>query len=250
MELIPSLDLRRGRVVRLRQGDAALETAYDADPAALLAAFARGGVARVHLVDLDAAFGEPPQRGLLAALAALPVRPALQVGGGLRDGAAVAWALGLAADARAVLGSLPAGDPEAFAELACAHPGRLLPALDAREGRVRVAGWREAAALPLAALCRRLRGLPCPAVLATDIGRDGTLAGPGLDLARRVAGESGLPALVSGGVRSLADLAAARAAPEVTGAVVGRALLEGEIDLAAALAACAGTAAAPAEVAP
>jgi phosphoribosylformimino-5-aminoimidazole carboxamide ribotide isomerase len=241
MELIPSIDLRRGRVVRLRQGDDARTTVYAGEPRAVLTAFARAGAARVHLVDLDAALGEPPQRALLASLAVLPGAPALQIGGGLRDCDAIRWALGVAPGARAVVGSLAARDPQGFAALTEEHPDRLVPALDAIGSEVRTGGWREAAALPLAELCRRLRGLPCPAVLVTDVTRDGTLEGPNLELARRVAEESGLPALVSGGVRALADLATARAFQEIAGIVVGRALYEGVFGLAEALAACAET---------
>jgi phosphoribosylformimino-5-aminoimidazole carboxamide ribotide isomerase len=246
MELIPSIDLRRGRVVRLRQGDDARATAYAADPAALLAAFARGGVTRVHLVDLDAALGEPPQRALIERLAGLPDIPMLQIGGGLRDRGAMLWALGLSAGSRAVVGSLAAREPDGFAALAREHPGRLVPALDAIGAEVRIAGWREAAPISLPALCGRLRDLPCPSILVTDVRRDGTLDGPNLELARRVVGESGLPALVSGGVRALADLAAARELPEVAGVVVGRALYERAFELSDALAACAGLAVAAA----
>jgi imidazole glycerol-phosphate synthase subunit HisF len=272
MDLLPAIDLRHGRVVRLRQGDDARTTEYASDPLAVAAAFAAAGARRIHVVDLDAALGEPPQRALVERLAAAlaagidgdgsgergaagqravegaergaggdragrtgGARVGVQLGGGLRDRAAVEWALAAGCE-RVVLGSLPARDPAAFGELARAFPGRTVPALEVAGGEVMVAGWTQAAGSPLEEICDRLRGLPCPAVLVTDVERDGMLCGPNLDLARRIAAATGLPALLSGGVRSLADLAAAAALPEIAGAILGRALYEGRIDLAAALA--------------
>lgn len=231
-ELLPAVDLREGRVVRLVQGDDTRRTVYGDDPAAVLTRYREAGVTRAHVVDLDAALGGPPQRELLERLAQGDL--SLQLGGGLRDGDAVAWALDAGFD-RVVLGSLVTRDFDAFAALAETHPQRLVPALDCAGGEVRVAGWTESATQSLDHLCRRLAELPCPAVLVTDIDRDGTLEGPNLALARRVGADSGIPALLSGGVRSLADLAAARRAPEIGGAVVGKALYEGAFSLEAAL---------------
>jgi phosphoribosylformimino-5-aminoimidazole carboxamide ribotide isomerase len=250
MELIPAIDLRRGGAVRLRQGDDARATRYGDDPRDLLFGYARAGVKRVHLVDLDAALGEAPQRDLIAELIAalitesiaLPGAPALQLGGGLRDREAIEWALGAGCE-RVVLGSLVARQPALFASLAKEFPGRLVPALDVAAGQVRIAGWREGAGSSLAELSAGLRDLPCPAVLVTDVERDGMLAGPNLDLTRQVARWSGLPALLSGGIRALADLEAARSFPEIAGAIVGRALYEQAFTTEAALAVCAGGAA-------
>lgn len=238
MELFPAIDLRCGHVVRLLRGDDRSRTAYAEDPEAVLADYRQAGAAWVHVVDLDAALGEPAQRDLVERLAAAGA-PALQLGGGLRDAETVAWALA-AGCRRAVVGSMVARDPDLFAALAAEHPGRLVPALDTAGGELRVAGWREASPLPLSRVCRRLAGLPCPAVLVTDVERDGTLAGPNLELARRVGGAVGLPALVSGGVRTLADLEEAARCPEIGGAVVGRALYEGAFTAREALAACRG----------
>jgi phosphoribosylformimino-5-aminoimidazole carboxamide ribotide isomerase len=242
MEFLPAIDLRLGGAVRLKQGDDRRATAYGDDPRDLLSRYARAGVGRVHLVDLDAALGEAPQRPLIAELAALRDRPALQLGGGLRDRESVLWALEAGCE-RAVLGSLVARQPDLFASLASEFPDRLVPALDVESGEVRVAGWREGAGRSLAELCADLSGLPCPAVLVTDVLRDGMMEGPNLDLARQVARGSGLPALLSGGIRSLADLEAARVCPEISGAIVGRALYEGAFTTAEALAACSGAAA-------
>jgi phosphoribosylformimino-5-aminoimidazole carboxamide ribotide isomerase len=238
MELIPAIDLRHGRAVRLRQGDDARATVYGDDPVALLAAYVRAGVPRVHVVDLDAALGEPPQPELIARMTAAAADAKIQLGGGLRGREAIDWALAAGCD-RVVIGSLVARDVEGFRRLALARPGRLIPALDVERGEVRVAGWKEGAPHSLGEICGRLMGTPCPAVLVTDVERDGMMTGPNLDLARRVGRATGIPALVSGGVRSLADLEAARKLPEVGGVIVGRALYEGAFTVEEALAACA-----------
>jgi len=235
MELIPAIDLRHGRAVRLRQGDEARATVYGGDPVAVLRSYARAGVARIHVVDLDAALGEPPQRDLIARLA--EDGASIQLGGGLRDREAIDWALAVGCE-RVVIGSLVARDVEAFRALAEERPGRLVPALDVAGGEVRISGWKESAAQPLGELCARLMGAPCPAVLVTDVERDGMMTGPNLDLALRVARTSGLPALLSGGVHALSDLEAACRIPEIAGAVVGRALYEGAFTVEEALAVC------------
>jgi phosphoribosylformimino-5-aminoimidazole carboxamide ribotide isomerase len=236
VELIPAIDLRHGRAVRLRQGDDARATIYGDDPVAVLAAYARAGVPRVHVVDLDAALGEPPQRELVARMAAVEIK--IQLGGGLRDREAIDWALAAGCD-RVVIGSLVARDVEGFRRLALARPGRLVPALDVERGEVRIAGWKEGAPQSLGEICGHLMGTPCPAVLVTDVERDGMMTGPNFDLARRVGRATGIPALVSGGVHSLGDLETARTFPEVGGVIVGRALYEGAFTVEEALAICA-----------
>ncbi|MFY9824295.1 MAG: HisA/HisF-related TIM barrel protein, partial [Thermoanaerobaculia bacterium] len=191
------------------------------------------------VVDLDAALGEPPQRELIARMATMAAMEIeIQLGGGLRDREAIDWALA-AGCGRAVVGSLVARDVEGFRRLALERPGRLVPALDVERGEVRTAGWKEGAPHSLGEICGRLMGSPCPAVLVTDVERDGMMTGPNLDLARRVGRATGIPALVSGGVCSLADLEAARGLPEIGGVIVGRALYEGAFTVEEALAACA-----------
>ena len=242
MELLPAIDLRHGRVVRLLRGDDARRTVYSDRPLAVLEGLVGAGVRRIHVVDLDAAFDEDPQRELVAELAArLAGKGAdLQLGGGLRDGARVAWALEEAGCGRAVVGSMLARDFRGFARLARRYPGRLVPALDVEDGEVRVAGWTEGAGRSLDALCEALRGLPCPAVLVTDVARDGTLEGPNFELSRRVAELSGVPAILSGGVRCLSDIERARGTREIGAAIVGRALYESAFGIEEALAAAEG----------
>lgn len=236
MELIPAIDLRHGRAVRLSQGDETRATVYGDDPVAVLDAYARSGVARVHVVDLDAALGEAPQRELIEKMAGVGAR--IQLGGGLRDRDSVDWALQAGCD-RVVIGSLVARDTDAFRAMAQERPGQLVPALDMAQGEIRISGWKEGAPLSLGELCARLMGLPCPAILVTDVERDGMMTGPNLELALRVARTSGLPALLSGGVHALSDLEEARRVPEIAGAIVGRALYEGAFTVEEALAVCA-----------
>lgn len=236
LQLIPAIDLRHGQVVRLAQGDADRQTDYALDPRQVLARYGAAGVELVHVVDLDAAFGEPPQRALIEELARLG--PAIELGGGLRDAEGVGWALG-AGCARVIIGSLVARDTEAFATLARRFPGQVVPAIEGQDGEVKVAGWRERSGITIDALASRLLGLPCPAVLVTDVARDGMMTGPNVEMACRVARLGGLPAIVSGGVCSLDDLRAARQ-PGIGAVIVGKALYEGQFDLADALAVCRG----------
>ena len=242
MELLPAIDLRGGRVVRLEQGEDHRRTVYGDDPVAVLEGFAAAGAQRVHVIDLDGAFGEAPQRAAVARLAAAAAERGvlIELGGGLRDEDAVRWALEEAGVERVVLGSMALRQPERFADLARAHPGRVVPALEVKHGALRDAGWREASAETPEAAARRIGGLPCPAVLVTDIARDGLLGGPNLDLAADIARWSGLPAILSGGVHALRDLEAAARMPEIGAAIVGKALYDGRFTVAQALAACAG----------
>ncbi len=253
MRLIPAIDLRHGKVVRLIQGDDGRRTRYGVDPLDVLRQYAEAGVGLVHIVDLDAALGEAPQRELITALVASGQsgcgRPGsgragyghpgtgIELGGGLGDREAVTRALGAGCE-RVVMGSIVARDFDAFSGVVEAFPGRVVPAIEVAAGKLRIAGWQEEAAVSAAEVCRRLRGLACPAVLVTDVERDGTLAGPNLELARQVATDSGIPALLSGGVRSLDDLRAAARVPEIAGAIVGKALYEGLFTVAEAMAAC------------
>lgn len=236
MELIPSIDLRRGQVVRLERGDDARATVYPFEPLELLERFAAAGVTRVHVVDLDAAFGSAPQAALLKRLGEGGVTRSLQLGGGLRSAAAVERALSWGFE-RVVVGSMVVRDPAAFALLAAAQPGRVVPALDCADELVRIAGWSEGTLLHWKAAARKLRGLPCPAVLVTDVARDGMLSGPNLELAAGVARASGIPAIVSGGVSSAGDLARAAATRGVGAAILGRAFYDGRVSVEEALAA-------------
>lgn len=234
-DLIPAIDLRHGEVVRLQQGEDSRRTVYETDPAAVAERYAAAGIRHLHVVDLDAAFGEEPQRKVLERIAdVVGGRCGLQLGGGLRDRSAFEWAA-QTGYLRFVVTSLLVKDFDLCADVARSHPGSLVPALDLRAGELKMSGWTETAAVDLDDLCTRLAALPLGAVLVTDIERDGMLDGPNVELAAGIGEACGAPGLLSGGVRTLAHLEAALASPGVGGAIVGRALLDGALDLDDAL---------------
>jgi phosphoribosylformimino-5-aminoimidazole carboxamide ribotide isomerase len=239
MELFPAIDLRGGRCVRLHQGDYGAETVYGDDPLALATGFATAGASWIHMVDLDAArTGEPANRAAIAAVAA-SVDARVQAGGGVRNEAAAAALLG-AGVARVVLGTAAMADPALVARLASCHPGRVAVGLDARNGVVAVRGWTEGAGVDLLDAVRRFEGMGVAALVVTDIGRDGTLAGPDLDGLASVLAASQIDVVASGGVGSLDDLRALSAVSvdgrRLAGAIVGKALYEGAFTVEEALA--------------
>ncbi len=241
MQLLPAIDLRGGQVVRLERGDDGRRTVYDADPGNALRRYREAGVSRIHVVDLDAAFGGVPQRELVGELARQAAPGGIQLGGGLRDRESVEWAFAAGCE-RAVVTSLIVRDFDVFAGLCRHYPGRMVAALDIDRGEVRLAGWTESADRSPATLCGQLAGLPIAAVLVTDISRDGMMQGPNIDLACEIGVMAGAPAILSGGVRSAADLEAAARRPELEAAIVGRALYDGSLGLEEAITACAGSA--------
>ena len=238
-EPVPALDLRGGRVVRLRQGDYARETVYGDDPVALARRYAQSGAAWLHLVDLEAArAGGYTLDGVVGALRAAGLR--VQTGGGIRNAGDVERLLAAGAD-RVVVGSVAVGEPATVAGwLRRFGPEAITVALDARrdaEGtwRLPVAGWTRASGTTLDALLDRYVQAGLVHLLCTDIERDGMLAGPNLDLYRWIAGRA--PALqlqASGGIRGVADIRAARDAG-CSAAILGRALLEGRFVLSEAM---------------
>jgi phosphoribosylformimino-5-aminoimidazole carboxamide ribotide isomerase len=237
--VIPAIDLQDGRCVRLVEGRRETATVFGDDPVAVAGRWAAAGAPRLHVVDLDGAFaGAPRQAPLVRALvAAVPAVP-VQLGGGLRDLPAVAAAL--ATGVRwAVLGTAAALEP-GFLEQACARwPGRILVGVDAVDGRVAVHGWTEVLALPASQLVARAAAARAAGVIYTDVRRDGTGQGPNLDATAALAAASPLPVIASGGIGAVEDLRRLARIPNVAGAIVGRALYTGAVDLRAALAAVA-----------
>jgi len=237
-ELIPAIDLLGGKCVRLARGRYDAATVYESDPAAAAARFAAFAVPRLHVVDLDGAkVGHPVNvaavRAIVRAAGAIPV----QLGGGLRDLAAVASALDTGVD-RVILGTAALRDPELVRRAARRHPGRIVVGLDALDGRVSVEGWLETGDATVVEVARRFEDAGVAALVHTDIARDGMLTGPNLEASAALADAVSLPVIVSGGVSAEEDLvAAARCAPRgIAGAIVGRALYTGAVDLASALA--------------
>jgi phosphoribosylformimino-5-aminoimidazole carboxamide ribotide isomerase len=236
LELIPSIDLRGGRVVRLEQGDYARETIYDADPIAVARGFAAAGARRVHVVDLDGARdGRAGNAEMIRELLAACPQLAIQVGGGMRTRERVETVLGEGA-ARVVIGTAALEQPALLEELATRFPGRVILGLDARDGRVAVRGWRETSAETVEQVLERFAKLPLAALLHTDIGRDGLLGGPNVEATAALARRSPFPVLASGGVGSLADLERLARTRVIAGAIVGKAIYSGAIRVDEALA--------------
>lgn len=239
MIIIPAVDVRHGRCVRLREGRAEAETVFSDDPVAMAARWVGLGARRLHVVDLDGAFdGAPRQTALVARIAAAVAPVPVEAGGGLRDLAAVEATLE-AGVAWAVVGTRAALDQRFLVDACRAFPGRIIVAVDARGSRVAVKGWTELAAEAVTEVALRAQDAGAAALLYTDVSRDGTGAGPNLDDTRALAAAVRLPVLASGGVGRLEDLAALAAVPGVAGAIVGRALYTGAVALPEALAAVA-----------
>jgi len=235
--VIPAVDVRQGRCVRLREGRADAETVFSDDPVAMASRWAALGAARLHVVDLDGAFdGAPRQTALLAKMVAAVAPVPVEIGGGLRDLAAVETVLDAGA-AWAVVGTRAALDRAFLGDVCRAFPGRVIVAVDARGARVAVKGWTELAEDTVIDVARRALDAGATALLYTDVSRDGTGAGPNLDDTRALASAVPLPVLASGGVGCLEDLVALAGVAGVAGAVVGRALYTGAVRLPEALAA-------------
>lgn len=236
-ELLPAIDLRGGRVVRLTQGDFTRETAYSDDPVAVAGAFADAGARWIHVVDLDGArAGEPVQADIIGRIAsAVGDRVRCQVAGGLRTHAAVAAALASGAT-RAVVGTAALRAPAFAGDLVRAHGAyRIVVALDVRNGLAVGEGWRDGATgIDPAVALTRLADLGVERFAATAIDRDGLLEGPDLDLLGTLVGLGRGRVIASGGVGSIDDILATRAIG-CSGAIVGRAIYEGRVDLAAAV---------------
>lgn len=233
MRIIPAIDLLGGSCVRLRQGDFARATVYRNDPLQVAREFAAAGTGLIHLVDLEGAkAGRPLQARLILDLAAAIPVP-VEVGGGIRTMADLEGYLGHGA-ARAVLGSAALKDPAFFRAAVERYGPRVVLGLDARDGMVAAEGWSEASRVDAVELAKSLADEGLTEVIYTDIARDGMLAGPDLHGLRKLVRETGLAVIASGGIATLADLEAAAAAG-ASGAIVGRALYDGRIDLKEAI---------------
>ena len=244
MDLYPAIDLRAGRCVRLYQGDYSRETAYGVDPVTVARTFAAAGARWIHVVDLDAArSGAPENRDAVAAIAeAVGREVGVQAGGGVRD-QATAEALWAAGVTRVVLGTAAVENPALVRELAAEHP--VAVGLDVRDGEVAVRGWTEPSGHRLAEVLGTLEGSGVAAVIVTEIGRDGTLAGPDLELFATTLETTDADVVASGGVGSLADLEALASLEaggrRLAGVIVGKALHDGVFTVEEAVAACAAS---------
>jgi phosphoribosylformimino-5-aminoimidazole carboxamide ribotide isomerase len=233
MQVIPAIDLRGGRCVRLRQGDFEQETVFGDDPAAMAARWESEGAPRIHLVDLDGAKTGRPVNALTVGQIVRSVSVPCQLGGGLRDQATIAAWFEAGLD-RVVVGTQALRDPEWFGRMAETYPGRLILGLDARDGRVATEGWREVSSVQALALAKQFDALPLAGIVYTDIARDGMLEGPNCSAIAALAEAVRTPVFASGGVGELADLERLAALP-IAGCIVGRALYEDRFSLGAAI---------------
>ena len=237
MIVFPAIDLKGGQVVRLAEGDMNRATVYGDDPAAQAMLFAEAGSQYLHVVDLDGSFaGRAENRDAVDAI--IEVFPGhIQLGGGIRDARAVEGWFNVGV-ARVVMGTAALKDPEFVRNMAKEFPGGIVVAVDAKDGMVATEGWAQVSDVPVADMARRFEDAGVASLLFTDIGRDGMLKGCNikatLDLARR----TDLPVIASGGVKGLDDIhmLALHAHEGIEGVITGRALYDGRLDLAAAIA--------------
>ena len=240
MILYPAIDLKDGQCVRLLRGDMDAATVFSDDPAAQAAAFEAAGCQWVHLVDLNGAFAGRAVNAAAVEAVLARVRAPCQLGGGIRDLAAIeGWlSKGLA---RVILGTVAVRDPALVRGAARAFPGRVAVGIDARGGRVAVEGWAETTDLTALDLARRFEDAGVAAIIYTDIDRDGAMQGPNVAATAALANAVRIPVIASGGVSSLDDLRALKdcGAP-LDGVISGRALYDGRIDVAEAVRLLAG----------
>ena len=237
MILFPAIDLKEGLAVRLQQGDMARATVFNRDPAAQARAFESQGFDYLHIVDLDGAFAGKPMNAAAVESILSAVKIPLQLGGGIRDRATIDGWLGKGV-ARVIIGTAAVRDPALVKEAARAHPGRIAVGLDARDGKVAVEGWAETSELSALDIARRFEDAGVAAIIYTDVGRDGMLKGLNLDATIALADAVSIPVIASGGLASIDDIRGLLAprAQKLAGAIAGRALYDGRLDAAEALA--------------
>ncbi len=240
MILYPAIDIRGGQAVRLLQGDYDRETTYDADPVDAATRWAGEGAEFLHVVDLDGAKAGEPQNLEAVRRIAAAVECPIQVGGGLRGMPAVDAVLEAGAE-RVVIGTAALRDPDFLSQVLAEYGERVVVSVDARDGKVSVHGWTEASDLDVAATVRGLAGLGVSRFLCTAIEVDGTMEGPATAELNRIAAVTDTQVIASGGVGTLAHLKALAddAAPNIEGAIVGRALYEHRFTVAEGIAALA-----------
>ena len=231
MILYPAIDLKGGACVRLVRGEMASATIFNTDPAAQARHFAEAGFSWLHVVDLDGAFAGKSVNGEAVRAIRRAVDLKIQLGGGIRDRAAIDNWLALGIE-RVVLGTAALRDPALVREAAAAHPGRIVVGIDARDGHVAVEGWAETSDIGAITLARRFADAGVAAIVYTDIGRDGALTGVDAAAIARFARFAGLPVIASGGVAGIADIAALKTYERegVSGVICGRALYDGRLD--------------------
>jgi len=235
--LFPAIDLKNGQCVRLEQGDMARATVFNLDPAAQARSFVAQGFEYLHVVDLDGAFAGKPMNAQAVEAMLKAITIPLQLGGGIRDlGTVEAWlAKGVA---RVIIGTAAVRDPGLVKSAAKKYPGRVAVGLDARDGKVAVEGWAETSQVTALEIAQRFEDAGVAAIIFTDISRDGLLKGLNLEATIALADRISIPVIASGGLASIEDVKAMLRplAKKLAGAIAGRALYDGRLDPAAALA--------------
>ena len=237
MILFPAIDLKDGQCVRLVQGDMTRATMFNADPADQARAFIAQGFDYLHVVDLDGAFAGKPVNAAAVERILGAVKIPLQLGGGIRDQATIEAWLGKGIK-RVIIGTAAVRNPALVKEAARAYPGRIAVGLDARDGKVAVEGWAETSTLSALDIAQRFEDAGVAAIIYTDVARDGMLKGLNLDATIALSEKISIPVIASGGLASIADVRAlleARAR-KLEGAIAGRALYDGRLDAAQAIA--------------
>jgi phosphoribosylformimino-5-aminoimidazole carboxamide ribotide isomerase len=236
MILYPAIDLKDGNCVRLLRGEMSAATVFGTDPAAQALSFQNAGCAWVHLVDLNGAFAGVPVNGAAVEAILRAISVPAQLGGGIRDMATIEMWLsrGLA---RVILGTVAVENPDLVRQAARAFPGQVAVGIDARKGFVATKGWATETQVQATDLARSFEDAGVAAIIYTDIDRDGAMQGPNIEATAALARAVSIPVIASGGVSSLADLIALRDDGAIAGAISGRALYDGAIDLTQAIAA-------------
>lgn len=238
MEIIPAIDLLDGACVRLHQGDYDQVTRFSENPVAQALSWQSQGATRLHLVDLDGAKrGEPINDAAVRAITAALDIP-VQLGGGVRSLERAEELIAFGLD-RVILGTVAIEQPALVQELAQRHPGRIVVGIDANDGRVATRGWIEQSDVLATDLAKQFSAAGIAAIITTDIATDGTLAGPNLEALRTIAQCSAVPVIASGGIGCMADLLSLLPLEPlgIAGVIIGRALYDGRVDLAEAIAA-------------
>jgi phosphoribosylformimino-5-aminoimidazole carboxamide ribotide isomerase len=236
MILYPAIDLKDGQAVRLYKGEMDKATVFHDHPASQALAFEKAGCEWIHLVDLNGAFAGTPVNGNTVNEILASVSVPCQLGGGIRDMATIeAWVdRGLS---RVILGTVAVENPALVREAARLFPGKIAVGLDAREGRVATRGWATETDVVVTDLAKQFEDDGIAAIIYTDINRDGAMGGPNIAATEALAQTVNIPVIASGGVSSMQDLHDLKASGIISGAISGRALYDGAIDLADALAA-------------
>ncbi|MGV8984909.1 MAG: 1-(5-phosphoribosyl)-5-[(5-phosphoribosylamino)methylideneamino]imidazole-4-carboxamide isomerase [Cypionkella sp.] len=234
MILYPAIDLKDGQCVRLLRGEMAQATVFGDDPAAQAAKFVAAGCEWLHLVDLNGAFAGTPVNAAAVEAILAAVKVPCQLGGGIRDMATIEMWLtkGLS---RVILGTVAVENPALVREAAKAFPGQVAVGIDARKGFVATKGWATETTIQATDLARSFEDAGVAALIYTDIDRDGAMGGPNIEATKALSHAVTIPVIASGGVSTMADLLALRDTGTIAGAISGRALYDGAIDLAAAL---------------